>query len=355
MHHVRFVDPCAPRPYADLDDMHGLGGTEATLIRIAQALGQSMPVTIEQLARDIPEDRGSLQFLPMNLRRTGGDIIIVINSWKVALMCRKANPAARIYVWQHVVPGKHNRVMGRDLAVAGIEILCVSKTHARTVDAFLSGQVCVTAMPNPIADDLQPDATPRDPDLLLFASSPHKGLDQVAAAFAVLRQTIPSLRLELADPGYLGWDNGIMPDGVVVLGTLTHAQVIAKMRRALCIFYPQTRFAETFGLVLAEANAVGCPVLVHQGLGANDEVTSSADQRIDATDAAQIAARVTAWRKAPPQVALLPQFRMHAVLQCWHKVLTRKVANPADISTASAMPWPVPRSPAHLASEGLAP
>ena len=281
---LRIIDPCAPRAYADPDDMRGLGGTEATVIRIATALCADIDVIVEQIARKTTDTVGGVRFQPMDLHRAAGDVIVVINSWKVALLCRKHNPRARICVWQHVVPGRHNRAMARDLARAEIEIFCVSDTHAAMVDTFLAGQVRVTAIPNPVADDLHPDATPRDPDLLLFASAPHKGLDQVAAAFAALRQTIPALRLELADPGYLAWDSGPIPDGVVALGTLSHPQVIAKMRQALCIFYPQTRFAETFGLVLAEANAVGCPVLVHRSLGANDEVTCSPDQRIDAAD-----------------------------------------------------------------------
>lgn len=321
--HLRFIDPCAPRAYADPAQMRGLGGTETTLLHIATALAQDIAVTVEQAARDTPQVRRGVRFLPMNLAQAAGDTIVVVNSWKVALLCRKHNPLARICVWQHVFPGRHNRALAPDLARARIEVLCVSQTHAATVSNFLWGQVRVTAVPNPIADDLLPDVTPRDPDLLFFASSPHKGLDQVVAAFATLRRTIPTLRLELADPGYLAWDNGAMPDGVVALGTLSHAQVIARMRQALCLFCPQTRFAETFGLVLAEANAVGCPALVHEGLGANDEVTSTTEQCIDATDPGQIARRILAWRARPPVVRLLPQFRQSVIVQRWQRLLVR--------------------------------
>lgn len=321
--HLRFIDPCAPRAYSDLDDMHGLGGTESTLIRIATDLGRDITVTVEQAARQDAESRTGIDFLPLNLKRAAGDVIVVVNSWKAALVSRKHNPTAQIFVWQHVIPGKHNRVMGRDLAAAGIEILCVSQSHAMMVSSFLSGQVRVTAVPNPISDTLQPDATMRDPDLLFFASSPHKGLDQVAAAFATLRKSIPSLRLEIADPGYLAWDNGTMPEGAESLGTLTHNQVIAKMRQALCIFYPQSRFVETFGLVIAEANAVGCPALVQWGLGANNEVTSTPDQCIDASNPSEILDRIVAWRHRPPVVMLHSHFRQSAIVERWHRLLVR--------------------------------
>ncbi|MDT8855728.1 glycosyltransferase [Paracoccaceae bacterium Fryx2] len=336
---LRFIDPCAPHAYARDADLRGLGGTEATLLRIAVALAGNGAVTVEQAARHSPAMRGEIAFLPMDLTRQAGSTIIVINSWKVALICARRNPGARIWVWQHVFPGRHNRVLAPDMAAAGIGIICVSESHAAMVRALLGGQVEVLAIPNPIADDLHPDATPRDPDLLFFASSPHKGLDQVLAAFATLRETLPGLRLELADPGYLVCDSGVMPPGVVVLGTLSRAEVIARMRRALCLFYPQWRFEETFGLVIAEANAVGCPALVHRGLGANDEVTWDASQRIDATSPHQIAARIAAWRSAPPLVSLWPRFRFSAVLAQWVALLAPG-ASASPFASAPARPAP---------------
>jgi glycosyltransferase involved in cell wall biosynthesis len=342
---LRIIDPCAPRAYTTLDDMHCLGGTEATVLRIARSLAGTQDVTVEQAVRDAHDVADGLRFVPMDLMRTAGRTIIVINSWKVALICRRRNPDARICVWQHVVPGRHNRQMGADLADAGITIICVSHSLAATVRRLLPGGVEVTAIHNPVADDLLADATPRDPDLLLFASSPHKGMDQVARAFATLRRTLPGLRLELADPGYLAWNIGAFPEGVVALGTLTHAGVIAKMRQALCVFYPQTRFAETFGLVIAEANAVGCPALVHRGLGANDEVVSDASQCVDGADSAAIADRIIAWRKTPPTVTLRPQFRLGSVLADWRGFLAQSAA----CSTAHELvgaPLPGHRTPA---------
>lgn len=319
---LRIVDPCAPRAYADPARLHRLGGTEATVLHVARALAGDVEVSVEQAARLTTRIEGGVRFRPMDLATVSGGTVLVINAWNVALTCRRYDPRARILVWQHVVPGDDLRPMVADLVAAEIGIVCVSHALAATLRQFEGGsRLAISVVPNPIADDLHPDATPRDPDLLFFASSPKKGLDQVVAAFTTLRGRIPGLRLEVADPGYLTWENGNMPTGVTVLGTLPHAAVIRKMRQALCLFYPQTRFAETFGLVIAEANAVGCPALVHRGLGANDEVASDASQCIDGSDPQMIEDRIVTWRGTPPAVTLNPRFRFSAVMRDWRALL----------------------------------
>ena len=319
-HHLRFIDPCAPLPYADVTDMPGFGGDETTLVHIATALASDMEVTVEQAARRVCDTHAGVRYLPMDLTWQAGHLIVVVNSWKVALVCRRTNPQARICIWQHVVPGRHNRVLGRALAQAGIEIITVSQTLAVTVSSFLDGQVRVTAIPNAVADDLHPDATPRDRDLLLFAGARQNGLDQVAAAFTALRAKIPGLRLEVAGPACA---TAAVPDGTTPLGRLTHDLVLAKMRQASCLFHPQTQFAEPFSLVIAGANAVGCPALVQRGLGANDEVTSTAEQCIDAANLGEILDRISQWRCTSPAITLLPQFRKSAILARWHRFMQR--------------------------------
>ena len=319
---LRLIDPCAPRAYATTADLAGLGGTEATVLRIVAGLAPLASVTVEQSARKLPVRQGSVAFEPMDLSVRSEALTIVINSWKVALTVARRNPGARVYVWQHVVPGRHNRAMAADLSAAGITLLCVSGSLRNTVSGMLDAPVRSRVLYNPISDDLHPDRTPRDRDLLIFASAPHKGLDQVLQAFCALRQKIPSLKLELADPGYLAWPVGDLPHGVVRLGSLSHAQAIARMRAALCLFYPQQRFAETFGLVIAEANAVGTPALLHCGLGANDEVASDKTQCIDGSDPDEIAERIQAWRTDPPQVRANPEFRLRHVLSEWGHLLS---------------------------------
>ena len=331
MTRVILVDPCCPAGYtlASLG-RDPLGGTESTVLRVVGALADSCAFTLYQAGRGQAEQDRMVRYLPLphlaDVRLDDCDALIVINAWKVAIKLRKRLPQRRIILWLHNYPGRHNRKMGPALAAAGIEVVCVSRAHAMRLTGFLS--TTCAALPdigyihNPIADDLQPDATPVDRNRLLFASAPHKGLRQVYESFARLRQAMPELVLEVADPGYQRWDTGRVPDGVRVLGTLRHPDLVDRLRGALCLFYPQTEFAETFGLVIAEANAVGTPALVHAGLGANDEVVSSGGQCMDCGDVEAVAGRIRKWREIRPEVRGREQFRLSIVRQSWDRRLS---------------------------------
>lgn len=327
---MTFVDPLAPRTYTGLPgDLAGLGGTEATLVRICERLAGGQPVTVRQAARSSPEVQvKGVRYAGWDISRPLPEkpgVIVVINSWKVAQKLARLHPEARVIVWQHVYPGRHNRSQAAGLRQVGVEVICVSAAHARWLRGFAGAEgLRVSHIPNPIPDDLGPDATERDPDLLLFASSPHKGLGQVFGRFEALRMRLPTLRLAVADPGYLSWPAGRAPEGVLPLGRLAQGELYRWMRRALCLFYPQDQFAETFGLVIAEANAVGCPALLQRGLGANDEVASDPSHCIETGDPEAIAARIAAWRAAGPGTVLAlarPEFRLSRVAEQWRATL----------------------------------
>ncbi|MCB1461156.1 MAG: glycosyltransferase [Nitratireductor sp.] len=327
---ITFVDPLAPRAYSGAPgQMNGLGGTEATLVRICEALGDQGNIVVRQSARAGRQEHiGGVAYEGFDIKRPLPEdpaTIVVVNSWKVATKLARQHPDARVHVWLHVFPGRHNRALATDLVAAGVEVVCVSATHAQWLGRFLGADAPVIRhIHNPIDDHLTPDNTPRDPNFLFFASSPHKGLAQVFERFETLRQRLPGLKLAVADPGYLVWPTGRVPKGVFLLGHLEHARLIQCMRRALCLFYPQDQFAETFGLVIAEANAVGCPALLERGLGANDEIASDPDQCIDTSDPDAIAARILKWQAADPAEPLArarAEFRLSSVVNRWASLL----------------------------------
>jgi glycosyltransferase involved in cell wall biosynthesis len=67
---------------------------------------------------------------------------------------------------------------------------------------------------------------------------------------------------------------------------LPHARILAEVRTALCVFYPNFVLPETFGLVLAEAQAVGTPVLTHD-CGAVREILADPSQILPVTRGAR--------------------------------------------------------------------
>jgi glycosyltransferase involved in cell wall biosynthesis len=91
------------------------------------------------------------------------------------------------------------------------------------------------------------------------------------------------------------------------------------------VFYPQARFEETVGLVFAEANAVGTPVLAHphaaarEGLG---EAPADGRQLVDARDPEAAARRLTAWwRDGRPDVSGATRFQTSRVAADWERLL----------------------------------
>jgi glycosyltransferase involved in cell wall biosynthesis len=328
---IALVDPACKKGYAPEDlDAGAVGGTEATILRISIGLRDTFDVTHYQNGREQvrPSSAGHLRPLRQSGIRSRPQAIIVINAWKVALKLRKQHQQVPIFLWLHVHPGKHNRKMGAALREAGITVICVSRSHAAQFRAFLpDGSLPhIDYIYNPISDDLDADATPRDLNRMIFASAPHKGLRQVYEQFNAVRSYLPDLKLAVADPGYLSWDSGPPPPNVLHLGALPQAKLLSQMRRSLCLFYPQTHFAETFGLVLAEANAVGTPVLVQAGLGANDEVARDHQQTVDGKDIEAMVRRISAWRRDFPDIRAKPEFRLTSVCQDWKRLLDRALA-----------------------------
>ena len=323
---VAIVDPCCAGGYTPGALLSGgLGGTEATVLRVMTTLSAEAAVVHFQQGRTVTEETDAGIMRPLDDAFVTGvaPLFVVINSWKVACKLRRSQTEARIVLWLHVHPGRHNRPMARALAEAGIDVFCVSASHAASLRGFLSDgpTLAIDHVYNPIAPGLAPDGTAPDVDRLLFASSPHKGLAQVFDRFRAARAAIPTLTLAVADPGYLAWDTGPVPDGVEWLGPLSHATLMKEMRRALCLFYPQTHFAETFGLVMAEAQSVGLPVLAHDRIGANAEVVTAPGQLLDAADDARIIARLRDWRIARPVVTGNPAFSLDAVSARWREIL----------------------------------
>ncbi len=347
-----FFDPTCQQPYDSRTLLQqAMGGTEATVTRIADAL----EAFVAQHNRT--EAYGRYR-TPVRMPEITS---VVINRDSRALpLVRDLYPNARVYLWLHdqLRPGSKRAgwlastaSLMRELSVT---IVCVSNSQRRGVEAALRAMrlddaVRTHTIYNPIDDSLVPDGSPVDVDKLVFFSSPNKGLKFTLDAFRALRPRIPGLRLVVGNPGYK-IRKSVHINGVEYLGPQPQARIHGEVRTALCTFFPNFVIPETFGLVFAESNAVGTPVLTHD-CGAAAEVIGdpqqilpvsamqrayetllthvSPDWRAGPARAAAAlglfdayAERILAWRSgARPPVGPDPRFRLTAVAEQWRALL----------------------------------
>ena len=349
---VLFYDPVCQQPY-DTRTLaeRALGGTEATLVRVADALG----ACVMQHNRDSDWQRYHRP------QRLPGVTAVVVNRDARALAdVLELYPQARLYLWLHdrLRPGSRRArwlaecaPLLRQLEVTAV---CVSQWHREQVAATLEGlglaeQVRTVAIYNPVDEALRPDGGAIDERTLVFFSSPNKGLGFTLDAFAAVRRALPDMRLLIANPGYKR-DPAVRRAGVELLGAQPAARVHQEVRAALCTLCLNFVIPETFGLVFAESHALGTPVLAYD-CGAAAEVIADQQQLLPVTRGerlyeavagplaprwraapARLAAatglfdapieRIRAWRQgARPQAAPDARFRLPAVTAQWRELL----------------------------------
>lgn len=349
---VLFYDPVCDRPY-DTETLRrqAMGGTEATVVRVADAL--------EALVVQHNRTSASGRYLPP--RRDPKVTRVVVNRDARALTTvRELYPNARVHLWLHdrVRPrstrARRLAAESNTMRELSVKVICVSDTHRRAVEAALSWMgaddlVSACTIYNPVDDGLQPDGSPIDERKLVFLSSPNKGLQFTLDAFRAIRRALPDMRLVVGNPGYKAV-HAARQDGVEHLGPQPQQRIHAEVRTALCTFFPNFVIPETFGLVFAESRALGTPVLTHD-CGAAREVLADPAQVLPVTAAkrayeallsgfpsgwrrwpARMAGglglfdiyveRIRAWRAgARPVTGPDPRFRISAVRLRWQEVL----------------------------------
>lgn len=346
---ILLLDPDCPSEYTHSSlEQKPMGGTEATVIRVSRELAaRGHKLVLAQGARgQAAAGPNRLEYKPFRLHRLNHlmsepDAVILLNTPKLLKKVRRAFPEAKLYLWMHCFPGKRRRkLINKYVVAANARIITVSDTLRQHVYSCLkrypeygrhsnaNGRLApVQTIYNPVDDTLQPNGQTVDPTKLVFFSSPHKGLEQVLAIFKEVQKEFPHLRLCLANPGYWPMPKNLPEDSVEDLGSLLHADVIEHVREAFCVFYPQSRFKETFGLVFAEANAVGTPVITHD-LGAAREVLINKEQLVDVTDPQQVVNRLRSWiEEGRPRPELSNRFRLNQVASSWEALLFRQDTN----------------------------
>lgn len=320
-----FIDVDCPRPLDGSSlDREPLGGTESTLFRIAEGLSGTgrYRVAIAQHNREETLEMNGVGYVPFRVGEPSvpdPDVIVVLRSFKTLNGLRKIFPGSRMFLWMHCFPGSRWKKAGPMLERCATTAICVSDFLRERMRDVLGEKLPMVTIYNPVV--VRAEAAETDVDKLVFFSSPHKGLEEVLRRFSEIRSEFPAMRLYLGDPGYWG---GPVPDdvpGVVRLGHLPPKEIHAEVSTALCVFYPQRNFEETFGLVFAEANALGVPVLAH-GIGAAVEVLEKGGQgQVVNCTPRNVLETIRLWRAGGrPVVREAPEFSIARVLAEWEEL-----------------------------------
>lgn len=348
---ILFYDGVARFPY-DAETMKeaGLGGTESTLVRVAEGLSSTHNVAIAQRGRtQIHVVHPQFRYLstddPDPFDGQHPDWVILLRKHKLIRKLGQQYPKARLGLWLHNWQRRETVFYRGVLSKYRCTVITVSNAHHKDTDRLLNGwlstfvgafagetrPIPVRTIYNPVNPDLKPDGTPYDLDKMIFFSTAPKGLDQVLEAFSILRASIPTLKLIVAGSdkqtlyGYSKLSKEMLEQpGVEIVGRLPQYKVIRHVRESLCVFYPQDRHPETFGLVYAESNAVGTPVLAYD-FGSAKEVLCSEEQLISSLDVEKIERKLASWRNSRrPSPYLKPEFSLCQVLEAWENLFHSK-------------------------------
>ncbi|HEX2211139.1 MAG TPA: hypothetical protein VHG93_25875 [Longimicrobium sp.] len=333
MHRILFVDRVCPRPY----DGHTLetrpqGGSESSVTRVAEALAaRGHHVRITQHNRTERADINGVEHTPFRTNDAFDPThVVAFRDAAILSSTSRQWPASRGYAWyQDFFARNEVGEQAEALVRNGGTAVVVSEWHRhafmlRLLANGIMDDIATERIYNPIPDDLHPDGTPVDPDKFLFFSSPHKGLEDTLAFFARFADypELRSVRLYVANPGYhvVAYERS---GRVVELGCLPWKQVIRELRGAFMVLHYNRVYPETFGIVHAEADAVGTP-WISGSLGANVEIASHLDEVMDLDDAEGVIRRIIAWRaNGRIQVRGNPEFRLSAVADAWEAMLAR--------------------------------
>ena len=309
MGNILFFDPACQRPY-DTQTLHqqALGGSEASCVRVADALG----AFVMQHNREQPCGR---YLPPANV--AGIEHVVILRDARVLPQLRTRFPRARFYFWVHdaLRPGSSRarrlRATAAVLQELAVKVICVSDTQRRMVEATLGslgieGKVRTTTIYNPVEVAAADSGVPYRDNQLVFFSSPNKGLAYTLDVFRALRRRMPGMLLSVANPGYKPSSQAAIA-GVAYLGALAQPQLHQLVRSSLCTLALNFVLPETFGLVYAESLALGTPVLAHEA-GAAAEVIADSRQVLPVRRAHRVYERLVhtlpaQWRSGPARLA----------------------------------------------------
>lgn len=327
---ILFVDLVCPKPYdPQVLATEALGGTEGSVIRVAEALAaRGHEVRVTQHNRTEVSKFGATYTPPGNQDFKPTHLVMLRTAGALE-NAAKQFPSARLYIWFHDMFGGPGTFEGFQSIVATQTVpILVSDWHKMQMHEAMratnfTGNIPARRIYNPIDNNLEPDGTPVDLNKIVFFSSPHKGLELTLKVFERFKDfsELKDVKLYVANPGYFKDGNTDGLRNVVNLGSLPHAEVIKHVRSALAVFHLNNVFPETMGIVHAEANAVGTPFLTSPW-GATPEIIDHNQEIIDVADPKKVIDRLIGWKTlSRPKVRGNEWMRIRKIVKEWEGLL----------------------------------
>ena len=234
---ILFYDVVTPTPYTNQTLLEtGLGGTEATITRVAHSLKEHHSIYVAQHCRDKQDDKLSDGVHYISLETANAlkpDVVVLLRYYNWLEKVGKQFPNARHYFWMHNMPSKALYGVRETLVKYRYQVIAVSLFHQREIERRLHGKwyqrlmsprfknsiIPVHVIYNPIDDHLEPNDTPWNPNQMILASTPYKGLPITLKLFEQVQEKFPEYKLLIAT--YSKWDKDIkLPKHVEFIGSL---------------------------------------------------------------------------------------------------------------------------------------
>lgn len=284
------VFSCVPNPIKEWDEdtlkSKGLGGSETALIHMARALHDLTGLRVRVFNdRATVSHKNGVSFEPVSTMHAyfKDKAPRVHVAWRHNI----ALTLAPTYIWCH------------DLSFLDIEnkgnyekVLALSAFHKEWLKHLFNipdQKIAVTRNgiePSRFALDLEP-IPGKDPNKVIYSSSPDRGLDRAILVMDKVRQTNPKAELHC----FYGFDGMRMMNKldevarfealiaerpwVVMHGNVTQSELTAHMRTASVWLYP-TNFLETFCITALEALCCGVYPVVRKHGGLTDTLSDAA-------------------------------------------------------------------------------
>lgn len=325
---ILFLDAVCPKPYdRHTLDTEGMGGSESTLVRVAEALAKTHEVDVIQHNRVEGSYVGGVNYAGMLNPKY--DVVIVQRNFALVPIMRAQYPSAKIILWMHDVMPPSFTYDAQALADAKCTIVCVSSFHRNLVDDLVHRAKLSTSLPRVVINNLvqEPNfgsSLEVDSDKLFFASTPAKGLNHTLRLFQNFASfpKLANLKLYYCNPGYADSLETSIPN-VINLGSIPTRAVQYHMATSWVVLSANTTFRETYGNVFAESLQNGTPFLAHDMASGVKDISTDPRLFVNMADNKKVIERLIEWRTYGRPLVEGPSSPNAEIVHSWLTIVSK--------------------------------